>query len=220
MKMKSKKAQGLTIFMLLGLVIVAVFGMIYYTKVSEKSEINLELSNVDEKVMPLKNYIDNCYLQQQKAVLLRASIVQSIEPLEYYKTYFRQFVIDNSFECTQNIPEDLSNEFTTDPSVRDVKIVLPRDKTIFVLETKQKVIVDGENEKELGNYLQEHNVHFSKLVEHSEEISKSDKVRFDYLKQHPINNDIYRTEEEKQYILNDSISHIDFNQYLFLLTTP
>ena len=211
--MKYKKAQGLTIFILIGLTILLIYSILYYTK---DKEVTLELDDVDEKVIPLKEYINNCYLDQQQALLFKVSILEALRPLDHYKGYFRQFVLDNSDECILNIPFEIAKEFVTDPSVNDAKVILQKDQTIFVLETNQKVLVDGETEKEIGNYIQKHDVHLLKLHNHSMEITKDERVRFDYLKQRPINNKVYRVENEIRYLLNDSASHIDFQQYLFL----
>lgn len=210
--MKYNKAQ-ISVFILIGAIILVL--LIFASYITRTTE-SVKILDNDKEQLPIKDYIDGCYSIHQKCLLLKAGIIEDFKEIGFYKTYFKNFIMRNSLKCTYNLPDEINKDFIGDKSVTDVVTILPKEKTIFVLETGQKIIIDEKTEKEIGNYMQEHDVGFMTLHNHTKKINENNKVSFDYLKEIPIDQTIYRQNLEKQYIINDTISEINFRGYLFL----
>lgn len=215
---KDRKAQ-ISIFVIIGILILSLFGFLFvyeYVTFANNAKKDLRIGDTDEQVQSLKNYIDSCYTDQEKCLLLEISSIEKLRNIDRYEDYSKKLLENNHLQCLEYLPEPVNKPFA-DKSLNKVKVIMSVEKTSFAYDTKQKVNVGNNTLKDLGKYTQEHNVQFLRLNKHAVNINSSKKVRFDYLKNIPINQKIIKDDNDKIYILNDSISEIEGRQYLVVL---
>src|SRR3989338_313371 len=178
-KTRYKRAQ-ISIFVIIGILILALFGFLFvyeYITFANNAKRDIRIGETDVQVQSLKNYIDSCYTDQEKCLLLEISNIEKLKDIKKYEDYSKKFLENNHLQCLENIPESVNKPFS-DKSLNKVKVIMSVEKTSFVYDTKQKVNVGNNTLKDLGKYSQEHNIQFLRLHKHAENINLSKKVRF------------------------------------------